>query len=251
MHGMTQVQVLVTEIVKGMAKEMLHSIDKVRKIASWLVIGVMTVSFSHQAEYVYGLFSPDPHSPQLWQYIQQGVAIIAAVVGPLVFDGLTLVCVMAISTKGLVKRARTMGLWILIMPVGMSGYINVESSGTAKLAIFYVLIVACIPATELIKSAMDPDYQAMDAIERKVRDALSDQKQTAETPVAPVVIDHDETDPFEMLASMDLKVAQAIAGYDAMTPEQRTGWTRKVTNASRRIAARRSEREAMAASLNA
>jgi hypothetical protein len=209
----------------------------------------MAVSFTHQAEYVYKLFKPHTDEAKFLQVLDSGVAVICSLLIPLVFDGLTLVCIKAISTKGLVKKARTLGLSFLVVPVSMSGYVNVKGSDTAELAIVFALVVACIPVIELIKSAMDPDYSEMDALERRVMATLDEKTGTSQDAPAPVVIDHDETDPFEMFASMNLDVAKAMAGYDNMAPAERTSWSRKVTNAAKRIDDRRSEREAKAAAL--
>ena len=66
-------------------------------------------------------------------------------------DIFTVICIKAISTVGLIPAAKRWGLVFLIVPV----------------AIVYVFVVALIPGIEFIKSKMQPDFPAMDAIERR------------------------------------------------------------------------------------
>lgn len=136
-------------------EEMLRTIALTKRIALGIVIAVMAVSFWHQRHYLLSI-----------RMDQFGAVII-----PLVIDALTIVCVKVLSTTGMHRTAKMLALVFLAMPVAASGYINFVGSATIAVGFVYLIAVACIPVTEVIKAFIRPDFVSILAEEDRIQPA--------------------------------------------------------------------------------
>jgi len=152
---LTPGQQFAAEYGSKAVEEMLRTIALTKRIALGIVIAVMAVSFQHQRHYLLSI--------RMDQF--------GAVVIPLVIDALTIVCVKVLSTTGMHRTAKMLALIFLVMPVAASGYINFVGSPNVAVGIIYLIAVACIPVTEVIKAFIRPDFVSILAEEDRIQPA--------------------------------------------------------------------------------
>lgn len=179
------------------AGQMMNTISWVKRFAWVITLAAMTVSYQHQLQYLHKI----------------KVDWLGAVLIPIIFDSMAIVCVMIVGAQAMRRLAKVVAVTVVLFPVGASGYINVQASPTRAVAIAYSLAVLAIPVTELVKSVMGADFSAMIESEATLEKASR----------APA---KGKADQVGTDASPAELAARKRAGYSKMTAGQKRAWTR-------------------------
>lgn len=228
-------QRLAQRHVETVADHAIINIETIRRYATYIVYAVMGASFFHQFAYLFKTFGVKEFAAmgtfEGWLHAVSygaGAALI-----PIIFDFFTVVCVMAVSSAALKIWVRVLALVLVLAPVGASGYINWNSSigpdgrFAPAIAIIYLMVVALIPLTELMRAAShEIDYPAIEKMELKAL-AQVEEKQAVVEPVAPAKV-LDEMDLMVLRFGKDLKSAQAASSeYARLDKSQKQSWSKR------------------------
>lgn len=228
-------QKLAQRHVETIADQSIDTIETIRKYAKWIVYAVMGVSFFHQFAYLFKTLGVK----EFWSagtfegYLHSVTYAAGAALIPIIFDFFTVICVMAISSVALKTWVRKTALALVLAPVGASGYINWNSSigpngeFAPAVAIIYLMVVAFIPLTELMRAAShEIDYPAIEKMELKAL-AQVEGMDAVSAPVAPAK-ELDEMDLLVARFGKNLKAAQAASSeYGRLMKEQKQSWSKR------------------------
>lgn len=230
-HTETQTQKLAREHVSTIADTAIRNIASIQRLAAFAVYGVLAISYFHQAQYLYAIFRIEwkLSLPVLMHAITSAVG--AALI-PIVVDVFIVICTKVVSTVGLRRVAKNTALGLVVVPVAISGYINFRSSISLAVAVIYLMVVALIPLTELVRAlSHEIDYPAIEKMELRTM-ASAESARDEEQPVAEVAA---PLDPMDELVLKGEARAKELAGYDRMTSEQKQSWSRRFKAAERRM----------------
>lgn len=167
LDGLTPTQQLARAQAESVAFDILAAFKWSKRLAWVVLLAVMAVSFEDQFHYL----------------VHQGFRPMAAILVACVFDLATVFCVTVIGAAAMKLLPRLIALGVVLLPVGASGYINVQASPTKQVAIIYILVVAMIPAIEVIKAFMGVNFRYMRKIELDLMGVV--EEITTETTPAP------------------------------------------------------------------
>jgi hypothetical protein len=139
----------------GAVEEMLKTIKLTKRLALFIVIAVMAVSYQHQMHYLMAI----------------GTDIPGSLVIPLIIDAATLLCVKVLGATGMAKTAKMIALGFMLGPVGASAWINFSGSANPTVGWIYVIVVALIAVVEIIKAFIKPDFDSILAEEARIQPA--------------------------------------------------------------------------------
>jgi hypothetical protein len=139
----------------GAVEEMLKTIKLTKRLALFIVIAVMAVSYQHQMHYLMAI----------------GTDIPGSLVIPLIIDAATLLCVKVLGATGMAKTAKMIALGFMLGPVGASAWINFSGSANRTVGWIYVIVVALIAVVEIIKAFIKPDFDSILAEEARIQPA--------------------------------------------------------------------------------
>jgi hypothetical protein len=139
----------------GAVEEMLKTIKLTKRLALFIVIAVMAVSYQHQMHYLMAIGTDTPGS----------------LVIPLIIDAATLLCVKVLGATGMAKTAKMIALGFMLGPVGASAWINFSGSANRTVGWIYVIVVALIAVVEIIKAFIKPDFDSILAEEARIQPA--------------------------------------------------------------------------------
>lgn len=146
----TQAQKLAAKYAANLADRMLLTITIVSWAAKLITLGVAVVSYRHQLDTLRGW-----HAPAEMAYAL-----------PALFDVLTIICVLALSTPGILPTARRVAGWVITVPILLSAAINFAGHGSWMVKAAALSMPVLIPLAELVGSHIRPDFAEMDRIER-------------------------------------------------------------------------------------
>lgn len=227
----TQTQKLARRHVSTIADTAIRNIASIQKMAAFAVYGVLAISYFHQAQYLYSIFQIE------WvlsfsAMMHAITSTVGAILIPIVVDVFVVICTKVVSTVGLRRVAKNTALCLVVVPVAISGYINFKSSISIAVAIIYLMVVALIPLTELVRAlSHEIDYAAIEKMELRTM-ASAEPVSGLEQPVAEVAT---SLDPMSELVLVGEARAKEFAGYDRMTPAQKQSWSRRFKAAQRRL----------------
>lgn len=139
----------------GAVEEMLKTIKLTKRLALFIVIAVMAVSYQHQMHYLMSI----------------GTDLPGSLVIPLIIDAATLLCVKVLGATGMAKTAKMIALGFMLGPVGASAWINFSGSANSTVGWIYVIVVALIAVVEIIKAFIKPDFDSILAEEARIQPA--------------------------------------------------------------------------------
>lgn len=138
----TLTQQFRTEFAKGVVPAILKTIKNAKWKTVAILVGVMAISYPHQAKYL----STDPSFGKL------------AYVIPLVIDGAMLTLVGIVQTVGMRRDAKRAALVMVVVCGAISAGINIAAPGTLFARIIFGLIVLVAVGVKWAASKMGPDF---------------------------------------------------------------------------------------------
>lgn len=140
------------------SSRMRATINKTIKRASVLTGIVLGVSMPHQITFLVSLCADWLHFGTWRQWSESiGMIMIAAAV-PVVADLLIVSCIEQISTAAASMATKWRALGVLLLPLGVSGYVNFAAPGPPLIKLLAAFLVSCILSSEILKFAK-PDFQ--------------------------------------------------------------------------------------------
>lgn len=155
----SQARIFQEKFAAQAGDNMLRTIQRTIKRASVLTGVALGVSMPHQMLFL--ISKCLEYQANVWETIAM---IMIAVSIPVVSDILIISCIEQISTRAMETKSRVRALVNLLVPLGVSGYVNF--AGTAPLIIkgLSALLVYYIIASEVLKFAK-ADFRKVDQIE--------------------------------------------------------------------------------------
>lgn len=209
--GVSQAAIFAREHAKSAASKMLAALDEIGKNAAritWIALGV---SMPHQISFLLGLILPTLHVDGSlgWTYATRdvihllGMFLLVAGV-PVAADLLIVSCIKVIGQPAASKGSKTGAMWIMMVPVAASVTVNVMAPAPHFiLRVLAGFIVAVIPASEILRFLVRPDFAKIEqmevAVEEKLTRKIEDVAPALE-PAAPVV-DQKQLDKQRKLAA--------------------------------------------------
>jgi len=196
--GVSQAAIFAREHAKSAASKMLAALDEIGKNAAritWIALGV---SMPHQISFLLGLILPTLHVDASlgWTYAARdiihllGMFLLVAGV-PVAADLLIVSCIKVIGQPAASKGSKTGAMWIMMVPVAASVTVNVMAPAPHPiLRVLAGFIVAVIPASEILRFLVRPDFAKIEQMETAVEAQLTrriEDVAAASEPVAPVV----------------------------------------------------------------
>lgn len=182
----SQTQVFAKRYASKIAARQLRTIAAIGIASKLITMGVAVVSYRHQYNTMNGW-----HAPR-----EMAIAL------PGLFDALTIICVLVLSTPALMPTGKKIAARIIAFPILCSSAINFAGHGTWLVKVAALSMPVLIPLAELVGSHVKPDFAAMDEIERAAYKVA--------TPVEdPTVV--------AARATADARIAEAIAALQAET----------------------------------
>lgn len=162
----TQAYIFAVEYAKGVAQEMLLTIQKTSKRMGLITAMVLTVTTPHQISYLLA------RAPMRWELGPAGLEALAMLAGcflmPLIVDLLIIALIRICATRGMARDVKKLALVAMALPVGISEYVNVAAAPDLMFRIVFGAIVLVIPVGEGIRAIIKPDFAEIDKYEREL-----------------------------------------------------------------------------------
>lgn len=134
------------------------TISKTINRASVLTAIVLAVSMPHQITFLISLCAEWLHFRTWREWSESiGMIMIAAAV-PVVSDLLIVSCIEQISTAAASMATKLRALGVILLPLGVSGYVNFAAPGPILVKLLAAFLVSCILLSEILKFAK-PDFK--------------------------------------------------------------------------------------------
>lgn len=132
------------------------------KVLTMIALGV---SMPHQMSYLISVVGPHLSS-QGWAIVDSiGMLLIAASI-PVLSDLLIINAIEQISSPAASFASKLRAMGALVVPLGVSGYVNFAASGPITIKVLSALIVAYVVISEVLKF-VKPDFKKIDRIENE------------------------------------------------------------------------------------
>lgn len=209
--GVSQAAIFAREHAKGAAQKMLAALDEIGRNAAkitWIALGV---SMPHQISFLLGLILPTLHVDGSlgWTYAAKdvihllGMFLLVAGV-PVAADLLIVSCIKVIGQAAASRSSKIGAMYIMAMPVLASVTVNVLAPAPHPiLRVLAGFIVAVIPASEILRFLVRPDFAKIEQMEIAVEEKLTrriEDVAPAPQPAASTV-DHKQLNKQRMLAA--------------------------------------------------
>lgn len=209
--GVSQAAIFAREHAKGAAQKMLAALDEIGRNAAkitWIALGV---SMPHQISFLLGLILPTLHVDGSlgWTYAAKdvihllGMFLLVAGV-PVAADLLIVSCIKVIGQAAASRSSKIGAMYIMAMPVLASVTVNVLAPAPHPiLRVLAGFIVAVIPASEILRFLVRPDFAKIEQMEIAVEEKLTrriEDVAPAPQPAASTV-DHKQLNRQRMLAA--------------------------------------------------
>lgn len=162
-HSSTQARIFAAEYAADMARNLLDTIKVIAKRTGFVTGIGLLVSMPHQIAYILGLV------PVRFDSVRHGlesVTLILAAFGiPAMTDLLILNCIKVVAARGVHRQATKTALRLMWYPILISGVVNVAAPSPVQIRILFGVMVTMIPAAEVLRSRIRPDFAQIDAIE--------------------------------------------------------------------------------------
>lgn len=197
--GVSQAAIFAREHAKGAAQKMLGALDEIGRNAAkitWIALGV---SMPHQISFLLGLILPTLHVDGSlgWTYAAKdiihllGMFLLVAGV-PVAADLLIVSCIKVIGQAAASRGSKIGAMYIMAMPVLASVTVNVLAPAPHPiLRVLAGFIVAVIPASEILRFLVRPDFAKIEQMEIAVEERLTRRIEDVVTaPAATPTVDH-------------------------------------------------------------
>ena len=162
-HSVTQARIFAADYAADMARNLLDTIKVIAKRTGFVTGIGLLVSMPHQIAYILGLVPVRFDSPR---HGLESVTLILAAFGiPAMTDLLILNCIRVVAARGVHQQATKTALRLMWYPILISGAVNIAAPSPWQTRILFGVMVTMIPAAEVLRSRIRPDFRMIDAIE--------------------------------------------------------------------------------------
>jgi hypothetical protein len=217
--GVSQAALFAREAAKGAARAMLEALDEISKNSVRITKIALGVSMPHQIAFLLGLILPYLHVTTpvgdyalLLQELTHILGMLLLVVGvPIAADLLIVNCIRAAGEPAASDGSKKAAMYIMALPVIASITVNVMAPAPHWiLRVLAGFIVGVIPAAQILKILMRPDFAKIEAMELETESKLVkgfDAVATAQAPVETVAtVDHRQLNKQRMVAAEKARV---------------------------------------------
>lgn len=195
--GVSQAALFAREAAKGAARAMLDALDEIQKNSVRITKIALGVSMPHQIAFLLGLILPYLHVTTpvgdyalLLQELTHILGMLLLVIGvPIAADLLIVNCIRAAGEPAASDSSKKIAMGVMALPVIASIAVNVMAPAPHWiLRVLAGFIVGVIPAAQLVKILMRPDFAKIEAMELEVESKLVrgfDAVKTEQAPVEP------------------------------------------------------------------
>lgn len=212
--GVSQAALFAREAAKGAARKMLEALDEISKNSVRITKIALGVSMPHQIAFLLGLILPYLHVTTpvgdyalLLQELTHILGMLLLVIGvPIAADLLIVNCIRAAGEPAASDSSKIAAMWIMALPVLASITVNVMAPAPHWiLRVLAGFIVGVIPAAQILKVLMRPDFAKIEAMELETESKLVkgfDAVAITQAPVAPVTtVDQKKLNAQRMVAA--------------------------------------------------
>lgn len=212
--GVSQAALFAREAAKGAARAMLDALDEIQKNSVRITKIALGVSMPHQIAFLLGLILPYLHVTTpvgdyalLLQELTHILGMLLLVIGvPIAADLLIVNCIRAAGEPAASYSSKKIAMLVMALPVIASIAVNVMAPAPHWiLRVLAGFIVGVIPAAQIVKIVMRPDFAKIEAMELETESKLVrgfDAVVIAPVPVAPVVtVDQKKLNAQRMVAA--------------------------------------------------
>jgi hypothetical protein len=178
--GESQARLFAAQFVRRMARQVLMTMTWVRRGATVIMAGAMSVTFEHQQDYLLSI----------------GGTMLLAIAIPLGLDSLTFMCVKVLATWAAKTSSKITAACALVFSISASGYLNHLAPGVDVLRWVYVVAVVMIAVAETVAATLKPDFHRMAHIEAMLAPMATPVPEPAPEP-APVSVETPPAPPSE------------------------------------------------------
>ena len=146
---------------ENMRKTILRTIRR----ATILTVIALSVSMPHQMSYLVSKVGPHLHF-EGWQIVDSVGMIMVAVSIPVLSDLLIINAIEQISSPAASFASKLRAMGALVVPLGVSGFVNFAASGPMTIKVLAAHIVFYVVISEILKF-VKPDWRKIDKIEHE------------------------------------------------------------------------------------
>lgn len=187
--GVSQAALFAREHAKGAARKMLDALDEIAKNSVRITKIALGVSMPHQIAYLLGLILPFLHVTTpvanyglLLQELTHILGMLLLVGGvPIAADLLIVNCIRIAGEPAASTSSKKVAMYIMVLPVSASVAVNVMAPAPHWiLRVLAGFIVGVIPAAQILRVLVQPDFAKIEAMELQVESKLARPIQEAE-----------------------------------------------------------------------
>lgn len=217
--GVSQAALFAREHAKGAAKKMLDALEEISKNSVRITKIALGVSMPHQIAFLLGLILPYLHitSPEgptptfdlvMW-ILKDAVHILGMVLlvfgVPIAADLLIVNCIRIAGEPAASTFSKKIAMYIMVLPVAASIAVNVMAPAPHWiLRVLAGFIVGVIPAAQILRVLVQPDFAKIEKMELEVESKLTQGfDAVAVTPVAAIepTVDQRQLNKQRMVAA--------------------------------------------------
>lgn len=195
LSGVSQAAIFARDHAKGAARKMLDALDEIGRNSVRITKIALGVSMPHQISFLLGLILPTIHVGQtpglgyLARDIIHLIGMFLLVAGvPVAADLLIVNCIKVVGQAAASRKSKVAAMWIMSIPVAASVTVNVMAPAPHWiLRVLAGFIVSVIPASEILRFLVRPDFAKIEQMElaveaqltRKIEDVAAEMQVTA------------------------------------------------------------------------
>jgi hypothetical protein len=181
-RGVSQAALFAREHAKGAAKKMLDALDEIAKNSVRITKIALGVSMPHQIAFLLGLILPYLHVTTpvgnyalLLQEVTHILGMLLLVGGvPIAADLLIVNCIRIAGEPAASDSSKKVAMYIMVLPVTASIAVNVMAPAPHWiLRVLAGFIVGVIPAAQILRVLVRPDFAKIEAMELQVESKLA------------------------------------------------------------------------------
>jgi|SoiMethySBSTD1v2_1073268.scaffolds.fasta_scaffold87241_4 hypothetical protein len=212
-RGVSQAALFAREHAKGAARKMLDALDEIAKNSVRITKIALGVSMPHQIAFLLGLILPYLHVTTpvgnyalLLQELTHILGMLLLVGGvPIAADLLIVNCIRIAGEPAASDRSKKVAMYIMVLPVSASVAVNVMAPAPHWiLRVLAGFIVGVIPAAQILKVLVEPNFAKIEEMELKAEANLArgfDAVVTTEVATSEPTVDQRQLNKQRMVAA--------------------------------------------------
>lgn len=167
----TQAKLFVVSYTRNAALGMLKIVKNVQTRAGKIARIALSASIVHQIGYVISLSLPFMHWKTIPEIAESVTMVGMAFAAPIVGDLLILSCIETIGGAAVMHKSKMKAMFVMVIPVGASGYVNFLVTGPLLLKCLSAFVVVMVPLAVSLQF-IRPDWVMMDELETGVSKSI-------------------------------------------------------------------------------